>query len=57
MIRKEWKAADVILIQGSKLFHFESVRKFLQIKIYLDTDADLRLSRRSTPLPFKHTPL
>lgn len=37
---------DVILAEGILLFHFPEVRELLDVKIYVDTPADIRLLRR-----------
>lgn len=37
---------DVIIAEGILLFHFAETREFLDIKIYVDTPADIRLLRR-----------
>lgn len=37
---------DVILVEGILLFHNEEVRKMLDMKLFVDTDADIRLARR-----------
>lgn len=39
---------DVIIAEGILLFHFVEVRELLDIKIYVDTPADIRLLRRIT---------
>lgn len=40
------KNVDVIIIEGILLFHCESVRNILDIKIFVDADPDTRLVRR-----------
>ena len=37
---------DVVLAEGILLFHFPEVRELLDVKIYVDTPADIRLLRR-----------
>ena len=37
---------DVILVEGILLFHYPEVRELLDVKIYVDTPADIRLLRR-----------
>lgn len=37
---------DVIIAEGILLFHFADLRELLDIKIYVDTPADIRLLRR-----------
>lgn len=38
--------ADIIVLEGIMTFHDEKVRNMLDIKIFVDTDADIRLMRR-----------
>eukprot|EP00877_Chromochloris_zofingiensis_P004396 jgi/Chrzof1/13958/Cz08g19120.t1 len=38
--------ADVIIVEGILVLHMEEVRDFLNMKIYVDTDDDVRLARR-----------
>jgi uridine kinase len=38
--------ADVILIEGILAFYFESIRNRFNLKVFVDSDADIRLSRR-----------
>ncbi|DBA91951.1 TPA: Uridine kinase-like protein 1, chloroplastic, variant 2 [Trebouxia sp. C0005] len=38
--------ADVVIIEGILVLHSEPVRKLLNMKIYVDTDDDVRLARR-----------
>jgi len=52
--------ADVVIIEGILVLHIESIRELLNMKIFVDTDDDLRLARRSVtcsmqPLPFWHS--
>lgn len=35
------------MIEGGELFHNKEIGKLIDIKIFLDTDADIRISRRS----------
>lgn len=37
---------DIILVEGILLFYYEKVLQLLDLKIYVDTDNDLRLARR-----------
>jgi len=37
----------IIIVEGLLIFHIEGIRKRLDLKIFLDTDDDIRLSRRS----------
>lgn len=38
--------ADVVIIEGILVLHIESIRQMLNMKIFVDTDDDLRLARR-----------
>ncbi|MBQ3368806.1 uridine kinase [bacterium] len=38
--------ADIIVLEGIMTFHDEKVRNMLDIKFFVDTDADIRLMRR-----------
>jgi uridine kinase len=38
--------ADVVIIEGILVLHMEELRNLLQMKIYVDTDDDVRLARR-----------
>lgn len=40
------EAADVVIIEGIMVLHMEEVRQMLNMKIYVDTDDDVRLARR-----------
>ena len=40
--------ADVIIIEGILVLHMEEIRSMLNMKIYVDTDDDVRLARRIT---------
>jgi uridine kinase len=40
--------ADVILVEGILMFYFKAVRDAFSMKLFVDTDADTRLSRRVT---------
>ncbi|KAM7509798.1 hypothetical protein LguiB_008673 [Lonicera macranthoides] len=39
-------ASDVIILEGILVFHDQSVRNLMNMKIFVDTDADVRLARR-----------
>ncbi len=39
---------DVIIAEGILLFHFREIRELLDMKVYVDTPADIRLLRRIT---------
>ena len=38
--------ADVILFEGILTFYFKETRSLFNMKLFVDTDADTRLSRR-----------
>ena len=38
--------ADVVIIEGILVLHMEDIRAMLNMKIFVDTDDDLRLARR-----------
>lgn len=38
--------ADVVIVEGILVLHMEAVRQMLNMKIYVDTDDDVRLARR-----------
>ena len=38
--------ADVVIIEGILVLHMEEIRDMLNMKIYVDTDDDVRLARR-----------
>ncbi|KAL3148876.1 hypothetical protein ABBQ32_001746 [Trebouxia sp. C0010 RCD-2024] len=40
------EAADVVIIEGIMVLHMKEVREMLNMKIYVDTDDDVRLARR-----------
>lgn len=39
-------ASDVVIVEGILIFHDVRVREFMNMKIFVDTDADVRLARR-----------
>lgn len=39
--------ADVVLLEGILVLSMKPLRRFLNMKIFVDTDDDLRLARRS----------
>lgn len=45
--------ADVVLFEGILMFYSLEIRDLFQMKLFVDTDADTRLSRRGEK-PFKH---
>lgn len=42
----EITSADVILVEGILIFYEEELRKLFNIKLFVDVDPDIRLSRR-----------
>ncbi|KAG1666980.1 hypothetical protein FOA52_004263 [Chlamydomonas sp. UWO 241] len=38
--------ADVVIVEGILVLHMESIRELLHMKVYVDTDDDVRLARR-----------
>ncbi|MBS3810708.1 MAG: uridine kinase [Halanaerobiales bacterium] len=40
------KATSIIIIEGILILHYPKLRELLDLKIYIDTDADIRLLRR-----------
>lgn len=38
--------ADVVLFEGILMFYAQDIRDLFQMKLFVDTDADTRLSRR-----------
>lgn len=38
--------ADVVIIEGIMVLHMQEIRELLHMKIYVDTDDDVRLARR-----------
>lgn len=38
--------ADVVIVEGILVLHIEEIRSLLNMKIFVDTDDDLRLARR-----------
>lgn len=38
--------ADVVLFEGILMFYSQEIRDFFHMKLFVDTDADTRLSRR-----------
>eukprot|EP00884_Botryococcus_braunii_P007954 jgi/Botrbrau1/1715/Bobra.116_2s0057.1 len=38
--------ADVVIVEGIMVLHMEEIRELLHMKIYVDTDDDVRLARR-----------
>jgi len=46
--KKLVRAAPIIIVEGILIFHYENLKEILDLKIYVDTDADIRLLRRIT---------
>lgn len=44
--------ADVVLLEGILIFYSQEIRDLFQMKLFVDTDADTRLSRRGTRLEY-----
>lgn len=40
------KSSDIIILEGILTFHNPTIRNLLDIKIFIDTDADIRILRR-----------
>merc|ERR1711990_731218 len=38
--------SDVILVEGILVFYYPSIRNLFDLKLFVDTDADIRLARR-----------
>jgi uridine kinase len=45
--------ADVIIIEGILVLHMEELREGLNMKVFVDTDDDVRLARRSEHMPLE----
>ncbi|TYG99387.1 hypothetical protein ES288_A10G191600v1 [Gossypium darwinii] len=43
---RQVNASDVIILEGILVFHDQCVRNLMNMKIFVDTDADVRLARR-----------
>ncbi|XP_027353043.1 uridine kinase-like protein 1, chloroplastic isoform X3 [Abrus precatorius] len=43
---RQVNASDVIILEGILVFHDQGVRDLMNMKIFVDTDADVRLARR-----------
>lgn len=43
--------ANVIIFEGILVFHSTEILKLLDMKIFVDTDADIRLARRLKRYP------
>ena len=40
-------SADIILLEGILIFHRPELTDLMDLRLYVDTDADIRLARRS----------
>lgn len=49
--KKRTEPADVIILEGILVLHMERIRNLLNMKIFVDTDDDVRLARRCSPPP------
>lgn len=43
---KKVKPSPIIIVEGILIFHYPELRDLFDLKIYIDTDADIRLLRR-----------
>ncbi|XLR44438.1 hypothetical protein S83_029098 [Arachis hypogaea] len=46
LLLREVNASDVIILEGILVFHDQDVRDLMNMKIFVNTDADVRLARR-----------
>ena len=44
--KKRVNTAPIIIVEGILLFHYEELKELFDLKIYVDTDSDIRLLRR-----------
>ena len=44
--KKKVKPAPIIIVEGILIFHYEELKDLFDLKIYVDTDPDIRLLRR-----------
>lgn len=42
--------ADVVLFEGILVFYNQDIRDMFHLRLFVDTDSDVRLSRRGTTL-------
>lgn len=47
--------ADVVLFEGILVFYPQKVRDMFHMKLFVDTDSDVRLSRRGISVYLTHT--
>ena len=43
--------ADVVLFEGILVFYNQDIRDMFHLRLFVDTDSDVRLSRRGNALP------
>ena len=55
-VEKVWKPADIIIIKGGELYWHKWFGKSFDIRIFLDNDADLRVSKRSEGTSLTRSP-
>lgn len=48
--------ADVVLFEGILMFYSQEIRDLFQMKLFVDTDADTRLSRRGEASEYEPHP-
>lgn len=46
--------ADVVLFEGILVFYPQKVRDMFHMKLFVDTDSDVRLSRRGIDVSLSH---
>ncbi|RAK10325.1 uridine kinase [Halanaerobium saccharolyticum] len=44
--KKKVESAPIVIVEGILIFHYEDLKNLFDLKIYVDTDADIRLLRR-----------
>ncbi|ACL70047.1 uridine kinase [Halothermothrix orenii] len=44
--KKPVKPSPIIIVEGILIFHYQELRELFDLKIFVDTDADIRLIRR-----------
>lgn len=52
---KQLYGADVIIVEGILVFYSANLLEQMDMKVFVDSDSDTRLCRRSTSLLFIHT--
>ena len=43
--------SDVVIVEGTLVLHFRAIRDLLSMKVFVDTDDDVRLARRCAERP------